>query len=109
MLISHILFATFFIERFHSFILWEEFVKVVAKLYFMSINYNIIKMSKWKTSNSVLTIDKVINDINTRLVEEDCDLDEVEDDLEDLWQELDEENGNNRDPTEKFVLEDQVI
>lgn len=66
-------------------------------------------MSKWKTSNSVLTIDKVINDINTRLVEEDCDLDEVEDDLEDLWQELDEENGNNRDPTEKFVLEDQVI
>ena len=66
-------------------------------------------MSKWKTSNSVLTIDKVINDINTRLVEEDCDLDEVEDDLEDLWQELDEENGNNRNPTEKFVLEDQVI
>ena len=75
----------------------------------MSINYNIIKMSKWKTSNSVLTIDKVINDINIWLVEEDCDLDEVEDDLEDLWQELDEENGNNRDPTEKFVLEDQVI
>lgn len=66
-------------------------------------------MSKWKTSNSVLTIDKVINDINIWLVEEDCDLDEVEDDLEDLWQELDEENGNNRDPTEKFVLEDQVI
>ena len=30
-------------------------------------------MSKWKTSNSVLIIDQVINYINTWFVDEDCD------------------------------------
>ena len=41
-------------------------------------------MSKWKASDSVLTINQVMNDINTWLANEACD--------------LDEENENNRDP-----------
>ena len=41
-------------------------------------------MSKWKASNSVLTIDQVMNDIDTWLVDKDCDHNEVEDDLDEL-------------------------
>ena len=50
-----------------------------------------------------------MNDINTSFVDEDCDWDEVEDDLDDLCGELDEENENNSDPNEHFILQDEVI
>ena len=65
-------------------------------------------MSKRKASNSVLTINRVMNDINTWLVDKDCDLDEVEGDLDDLCGQLDEENENNSDPTQQFILEEEV-
>ena len=42
----------------------EEFAKVVTKLYFISLNYN-IKKSKRKAPNSVPAIDQEMNDINT--------------------------------------------
>ena len=48
---------------------------VVTKLYFISINYN-IKISKQKASNSVRTIDQVINDTNACLDDENCDCNE---------------------------------
>ena len=79
------------------------------KLYFISISYNIIKVLKRKASNSVLVIDQVMNVINTWLVDEDCDRDEVKDDLDELCGELDEENENNSDPTEQFILEYEAI
>ena len=41
------------------------------------MNYSIINMSKQKSSNSVLTIDHIMNDLNTWLVDEDCDWDKV--------------------------------
>ena len=47
--------------------LWEEFVKVVTKSYFISINHNIVKMPTRKASNSVLIIDHVMNDVNSLL------------------------------------------
>ena len=50
-----------------------------------------------------------MNDINTSFVDKDCDWDEVEDDLDDLCGELDEENENNSDPTEYFILQYEVI
>ena len=78
LLISHM----FFYQN-TSFMLWEEFVKVDTKLYFISINYNILKVSKPKASNSVITFDQVMNDINTWLVDEDCDPYEIGD-LDDL-------------------------
>ena len=43
------------------------------------------------------------------LVHEDCDRDEVEDDSDNLCGDLDEENKNNSDSTEQFMLEDEVI
>ena len=49
------------------------------------MNNNIIKMSKRKASNSVLTTDQVIKVINTWIVNEDCDRDEVKGDLDDLF------------------------
>ena len=52
-------------------------------------------MSKRKALPSVLTIDEVMNHINTWLVDEDCNREEVED-LNGLCGELDEENGNNQ-------------
>ena len=81
-----------------SFILKEEFVKVTTKLYFIPMNYDIIKMSKQK--HQILTIDQVMNDINGWLVDEDYDQDEVEDDLGNFCWEVDEENKINSDPTE---------
>ena len=66
-------------------------------------------MSKPEASNSVLTNDQEMNEINTWLVDEDCDWDEAEDNLDDLCGELDEENENNGDPTEHFILQDKVI
>ena len=36
------------------------FVKAVKMLYFITINYSFIKMSKRKASNSVPTIDQVM-------------------------------------------------
>ena len=57
-------------------------------------------MSKPKVSDSVLTIDQLMNDTNTWLVNEDWDGDEVEDDSNDLCGTLDGENGNNSDPIE---------
>ena len=57
-------------------------------------------MSKPKVSDSVLTIDQLMNDTNTWLINEDGDGDEEEDDLNDLCGKLDEENENNSDPTE---------
>ena len=42
-------------------------------------------MSKRKASNSVLTTDQVIKVINTWVVNEDCDWDEVKGDLDDLF------------------------
>ena len=72
-----------------------EFVKAITKLYFIYVNYNIVKMSKRKALPSVLTIDKVMNHINTWPVDEDQDREEVED-LNDLCGELDKENGNNQ-------------
>ena len=88
--------------------LQEEFVKVVTKLGFISINYTFIKISKGKASNSVLTIDQVMNDINTWLDDKDCDQDKVEDNLDDLCCELDEENENNRDSIEQFILKAEL-
>ena len=41
--------------------------------------------------------------------DEDCDRDEVEDDLDDLRRELDERNENNSDTNEQCILEDEVI
>ena len=65
-------------------------------------------MSKRKASPSVLTIDQVMNYINIWLVDEECDRDE-EEELDDLCGALDEENENNGDSTEQFILEDEVI
>ena len=65
-------------------------------------------MSK-KALNSVLTIDQVMNDINAQLVNEVCNRDEVEDDLDYLCGEIEEENENNSDPTKQFILEEEVI
>ena len=39
--------------------------------------------------------DQVINDIDTWLVDKDCDWDELEDELDDLCGKLDEESENN--------------
>ena len=50
-----------------------------------------------------------MNVINTWLVDEDCDRDGVKDDLDELCGELDEENENNSDPTEQFILEYEAI
>ena len=50
-----------------------------------------------------------MNDKNTRLVDKDCDWEWVEDDLDDLCRKLDEEKGNNSDPTDQFIFEDEVI
>ena len=58
-------------------------------------------MSQRKVSNSPLTFNQVMNDINTWLVDEDCDRDEVEGGLVEM-------KKNNSDPTEQFVLEDKV-
>ena len=66
-------------------------------------------MSKQKALNSVLTIDQVMNDINAQLVNEVCNRDEVEDDLDYLCEEIEEENENNSDPTKQFILEEEVI
>lgn len=55
-------------------------------------------MSNLKVSDSVLTIDQLMNDTNTWLINEDGDGDEEEDDLNDLCGKLDEENENNSDP-----------
>ena len=44
-------------------------------------------------------------DINTQLVDKDCDWDEVEDDLDYLCGELDEENEKNSDNTEQSIHE----
>ena len=66
-------------------------------------------MSKRIASNSVLIIDQVMNDINTWLVDKDCNQDEVEDNSDDLGGEVGEENKNNSDPTEQFFLEYGVI
>ena len=69
----------------------------------ISINYNFTKISKRKALNSVLTIDQVMNDVNTWNVDEDCDRDEAEDYLDDLCRELEEENENNGDPKRRNV------
>ena len=66
-------------------------------------------MSKRNSSDSLLTIDQVMNHINTWFFDKDCDRDEVEDDSDDLCGEQDEKNENNRDPTEQFITEDEVI
>ena len=58
-------------------------------------------MSQRKVSNSLLTFNQVMNDINTWLVDEDCDRDEVEGGLVEM-------KKNNSDPTEQFILEDKV-
>ena len=50
-----------------------------------------------------------MNDINTWFLDEDCDWDTVEDDVDNFCGELDEENKNNSDPTEQFILEDEVV
>ena len=50
-----------------------------------------------------------MNNLNTWTVEEDCDQDEIEDDLDDLCGELDDANENNSDSTEQFILEKEVI
>ena len=52
-------------------------------------------MSKQDASNSFRIIDQVINDIDTWLVDKDCDWDELEDELDDLCGKLDKENKNN--------------
>lgn len=62
-------------------------------------------MSKRNSSNLALTIDQVMNDKNTQLVDEDCDRDEVEDDLGDSCWELDEESENNDHLNERFILD----
>ena len=46
-----------------------------------------------------------MNDKNTQLVDEDCDRDEVEDDLGDSCWELDEESENNDHLNERFILD----
>lgn len=46
-----------------------------------------------------------VQDINTQLVDEDCDWDEVEDDLDYLCGELDEESEKNSDNTEQSIHE----
>ena len=46
-----------------------------------------------------------LQDINTQLVDEDCDWDEVEDDLDYLCGELDEESEKNSDNTEQSIHE----
>ena len=46
-----------------------------------------------------------VQDVNTQLVDEDCDWDEVEDDLDYLCWELDEENEKNSDNTEQSIHE----
>ena len=75
------------------FIIKKSYVKVKfketnhnnnTKSNFISIDFNIKNMSKWKASNSVLTIDQVMNDIDTWLVDKDCDQNEIEDDLDEL-------------------------
>ena len=50
-----------------------------------------------------------MNDINAQLVNEVCNRDEVEDDLDYLCGEIQEENENNSDPTKQFILEEEVI
>ena len=52
-------------------------------------------MSKQDASNSFRIIDQVINDIDTWLVDKDCDWDELENELDNLCGKLDEENKNN--------------
>ena len=74
-------------------------------LYSISLNYDIIEISKRKASNSVPTNDQVTTD--TLLVDKNCNLSDVEDDLDDLCGELDEENKDDSDPTEQFILEDE--
>ena len=66
-------------------------------------------MLKRKASKSVLTIDQIMNDINAWVVDEDCNWNKVEDDLDDLCGELDEKNEDNSDHTEQFILESEVI
>ena len=46
-----------------------------------------------------------VQDINTQLVDEDCDWDAVEDDLDYLCGELDEESEKNSDNTEQSIHE----
>ena len=46
-----------------------------------------------------------VQDINTQLVDEDCDWDEVEDHLDYLCGELDEESEKNSDNTEQSIHE----
>ena len=46
-----------------------------------------------------------VQDINTQLVDEDCDWDEVEDDLDYLCGELDEESEKNSDNAEQSIHE----
>ena len=67
------------------------------------------KISKRKVLNSVILIDQVVNDIITWFADEDFDRDEVEDDSDDWYGELDKESENNSDPTEELILEDEVI
>ena len=50
-----------------------------------------------------------MNDINAQLVNEVCNRDEVEDDLDYLCGKIEEENENNSDPTKQFILEEEVI
>ena len=50
-----------------------------------------------------------MNDINAQLVNEVCNREEVEDDLDYLCGEIEEENENNSDPTKQFILEEEVI
>lgn len=50
-----------------------------------------------------------MNDVSKSIVGEVCDQDEVEDDLDGLCGELDDGNKSNGDPTEQFILEDELI
>lgn len=50
-----------------------------------------------------------MNDVSKSIVDEVCDQDEVEDDLDGLCGELNDGKKSNGDPTEQFILEDELI
>ena len=84
----------------------EHFFFFKIHSYSPYLNY---KISIRQVSNSVILFDQVVNDIITWFVDEDFDQEEVEDDSDDSYGELDKDSENNSDPTEERILEDEVI
>ena len=62
-----------------------------------------VEVLKRKSTNSVLSFDDVLNDINDWLAEENSENDEIGDNLDELW---DEEEQIDSNPSEEYLEEE---